>query len=77
MLQRLDQLYSSLNHRSALAELVCYLTDTGDDQARRIANAGPPFDRTAQRQAVIAQSDGRISGATTSGIGGGVFLGTA
>jgi len=62
------QAKAPLMRQNFRAELVCYLAGTADDEARRLATAEPGYDRTAQRQVGILESDGRVSRTTRSGM---------
>jgi hypothetical protein len=56
-----------LGRRNYRAEILCYLTDTADDDARAIAVAPPPYDMNAHVAVGILEASGQQSRHTGSG----------
>ncbi len=56
-----------LGRRNYRAEVLCYLADTADDEARAIAAAPPPYDMTAHLAVGILEASGQQSRHTGSG----------
>lgn len=57
-----------LGRMNMRAELLCYLADTADDDARVIAQAPPPYDFKAHRQTGILEASGQRFHLTSSGM---------